>query len=943
MALVTTGIGVSSGSGTAATGTLPTGIVAGQQLVAFVRAASISAEPSGWTQVATVGSGPVLRIYRRKATGSDTAPGWTVGAGDWIVVIGRDPDADPDAAARSPAGTRGTTWAQGASVTLTPGQAGDVVYYLAGTASAYASTPPSGMAERADRTQGASALTVCDETLAATGEITRANTFAGWQNVQGLMVAVPALAGGGGPPAAPTGLGATPVSATRVDLSWVDVATNEAGYTVERSLAGAGSWSVLSSGLAAGATSYSDTAAAANTAYDYRVKATNASGSSSYATATSARTYPGAPTSPGATATSSSAITVSWTAPSGGATSYKVERSPNGTSGWAQIASGLTGTSYGDAGLTAGTAYHYRVRATNATGDGAYSGVASATTSGGGGSPPAAPAAPAAAALSASGIRVSWTASAGATGYTVERSPNGASGWSAVVAGHAGSPFDDAGLSPATAYHYRVIATNAAGSSAPSAVVSATTLAAGTGATYAASAAWRWIQVEWPLYQRHKQTTASATAAGGTTSLYYAVSADGVTWRYYAGPLSSGLVLAEVASQAAAESAAISLAALAGSRFDLPQLVEARFFRVYFRNTTHATTWREYYPRRLVQADDMEAESVRAIHISAGAVTADKILVGALDGFTITGATIRTNDTDTRVELSGDNIRVWNAGVRRVEIDTDGLKTFDSEGNLQIEATTATDGALTWAAGKGRMDRLGMRIALANDGSVDQTNYRYVDASGNTIAGMYGSDGLGFVSTGLYADSPASNRSASVSISASGGASSRSTITLAADQEAAPIGGLPNSVAIRMRRDNATLASSHIALNAQQGKVYLTAAGGVTIGDDPTTTSGTTGGGLNMGAATGAPAGAITLAEIATPSSPAANSATLFSRDAGGVTRSGVLFANGAACEFDDRGRIVLGAATASDNTAATAGALQAYLLVRVNGTDYRMPLYATS
>ncbi len=83
-------------------------------------------------------------------------------------------------------------------------------------------------------------------------------------------------------PAAPSGLVASAVSSSAVDLSWTDNAGNESGYTVERSPNGTSGWVVLTSALPAGATSYRDSGLTASTAYSYRVKATNAAGSSAY-------------------------------------------------------------------------------------------------------------------------------------------------------------------------------------------------------------------------------------------------------------------------------------------------------------------------------------------------------------------------------------------------------------------------------------------------------------------------------------------------------------------------------------------------------------------------------------------------------------------------------------------------------------------------------------
>ncbi len=93
---------------------------------------------------------------------------------------------------------------------------------------------------------------------------------------------------------------------------------------------------------------------------------------------------PATPPAPGgvtASAVSSSQINVAWNA-SSGATSYKVQRSANGTSAWTQIAAPTT-TGYSDTGLNPSTAYYYRVIASNGVGDSAPSSVVSATTQSG--------------------------------------------------------------------------------------------------------------------------------------------------------------------------------------------------------------------------------------------------------------------------------------------------------------------------------------------------------------------------------------------------------------------------------------------------------------------------------------------------------------------------------------------------------------------------------
>jgi chitodextrinase len=104
------------------------------------------------------------------------------------------------------------------------------------------------------------------------------------------------------------------------------------------------------------------------------------------------------PTSPSnlaATATSASQINLSWTASADnvGVARYLIERCQGaGCSTFAQIVA-TASTAYGDSGLSASTAYSYRVRASDAAGNlSGYSNVAGATTA----SPPPPPPPPAA-------------------------------------------------------------------------------------------------------------------------------------------------------------------------------------------------------------------------------------------------------------------------------------------------------------------------------------------------------------------------------------------------------------------------------------------------------------------------------------------------------------------------------------------------------------------
>src|SRR2546426_73745 len=156
------------------------------------------------------------------------------------------------------------------------------------------------------------------------------------------------------------------------------------------------------------------------------------------------------------------------------------ERSANGGSTWSTIASnsGSTATTYSDTGLAAGTAYTYRVSAINSVGTGSPSNSASATTLAVAPSPPMGLAATA---VSSSQINLSWTApnngGSAITGYKIERSADGGSTWSTLVAntGITGTTYSDTGLARTTTYTYRVSAINSVGTSSPSNTASATT------------------------------------------------------------------------------------------------------------------------------------------------------------------------------------------------------------------------------------------------------------------------------------------------------------------------------------------------------------------------------------------------------------------------------------------------------------------------------------
>ena len=278
------------------------------------------------------------------------------------------------------------------------------------------------------------------------------------------------------PPDAPSGLTATTISSSQINLSWTDVA-NETGFKIERKTGVGGTYSQIAT-VGAGIVTYNNTGLTANTTYYYRVRATNAGGDSGYsneANATTLDVAPAAPSGLSATSISSSQINLSWTDNATNETGFKIERKTGSGGTYAQIATtGADVTTYNDTGLTEGTTYFYRVRATNAVGDSAYSAEASATT---GTTPPDAPDGLTATTISSSQINLSWTDVANETGFKIERKTGAGGTYSQIATVGAGVvTYNNTGLTVNTTYYYRVRATNAGGDSPYSDEVSATTL-----------------------------------------------------------------------------------------------------------------------------------------------------------------------------------------------------------------------------------------------------------------------------------------------------------------------------------------------------------------------------------------------------------------------------------------------------------------------------------
>jgi hypothetical protein len=158
--------------------------------------------------------------------------------------------------------------------------------------------------------------------------------------------------------------------------------------------------------------------------------------------------------------------------------SYLVERSLNDSTGF-QLIANLSADleSFSDSGLTAGTAYYYRVSAINCFGSSDFSNRANGTPVCLLTSVPNAPLNTAATLGSSTQINLTWTDnSSDEDKWVVERSTNATMGFAEIASLAANTTaYNNTGLSGSTTYYYRVRAVNCFGPGSYSDIVSGTT------------------------------------------------------------------------------------------------------------------------------------------------------------------------------------------------------------------------------------------------------------------------------------------------------------------------------------------------------------------------------------------------------------------------------------------------------------------------------------
>lgn len=343
-------------------------------------------------------------------------------------------------------------------------------------------------------------------------------------------------------PDAPVYSNATP-SSLRVHWNAVSGATS---YELERAIGGAtapAAFTVRATGLTT--TSYFDASIAANTRYWYRVRGVSAGGRGAPSAASSIETPPMPPYAPAFSAIGPTLLTVSWTPPTGGAASYRVERATSSYGPWVLAAAGVPTTSFVDSGLLAGTLYYYRIRGTNSDGlDGAASPTRTVVTAADGATPVAgAPGTPTFSDVLATSLRVSWPAGAYATSHSVQRATSEAGPWT-QIATVVSTTYGDSGLFANTRYWYRIVSANALGPGLASGANVALTDPGQPGAPTFSAIDATTVTVGWTApaggaasYQLERSTSATAgwvIAASAITSLTFEDSGltAGTTWYY---------------------------------------------------------------------------------------------------------------------------------------------------------------------------------------------------------------------------------------------------------------------------------------------------------------------------------------------------------------------------------------------------------------------------
>jgi fibronectin type 3 domain-containing protein len=330
-------------------------------------------------------------------------------------------------------------------------------------------------------------------------------------------------------PAAPAQPTVVAQSGTTINVSWT-ATPGAATYTIQRSPGGANTWTPIFTTLDNLTLSHPDQNLTPNTSYDYQIIANNAGGSSLPSATGSATTPQVQANTPGTlTATAvaaSTTIALSWGS-SSNAAGYTIQRSPdNGLNNdWQNVGttSGVNSTTYtdNDPTLLSNTTYYYQIIATNTVASSLPSNISIATTV------PAIPSPLSAVASSFVSINLSWSEVPGETGFSIERSANGTTGWSVLNTVAQGiTSYQDSNLQPGSTFSYRVRAQSNSGFSDYTPIQSAATLGTSMlqdvgGGAFTDSLGNHWLADNPALWNGGTLSNSSVAIANTTDDLLY--------------------------------------------------------------------------------------------------------------------------------------------------------------------------------------------------------------------------------------------------------------------------------------------------------------------------------------------------------------------------------------------------------------------------------------
>ena len=451
-------------------------------------------------------------------------------------------------------------------------------------------------------------------------------------------------------------------------------------------------------------------------------------------------TPPSAPTSLTATAASTTRVNLSWADAANNETGFYLQRKTGASGTWATIATlGQNIISYQDStGLTAATAYYYRISSYNSSGESAASNEANATTL-----TIATPTNLRATVASTTQINLSWTDNSdNEANFRVSRRLSTATTWSTVATLAANTAsYQDTGLTPSTTYVYAVVAVHPNCEIATSASVTATTSASALIApTNLAATTYNSNQVDlswtdntssetgYRILRRRTSSTSTTlelvTTIAANSTLYSVTglnSSTGYTFAVAAvnaagAVATSGTVTATTTANPMIAPTGLSAVAISGTQINLAWTdasSDETGFRVLRRPNNSSSS--SNTPWTIVTTTAANATSYENTGLSAAtSYTYAVASVNAIGDFAIsavanattlsTGLTAPGNlnaraFSDTRVDLTWTDTTVAETGYRVTRKLTSGSAALVTVATLAANATSYSDTGLTASTG----------------------------------------------------------------------------------------------------------------------------------------------------------------------------------------------------------------------------------------------------